>query len=318
MFFRLILIFALAVGGLAVYFLTNIYLTSVEQQTARQIREENDLRNVLVFARDLQRGTKLSPSDLVWQERKKDTIPALAYVNETTPDAVNSLVNSVVARGVSKGELVLPDIILSTSAGFMALAIRPGMRAIAIRTSTVQIAGGFVQPEDRIDVIHTVVRDLDGDGIANGISETILSDVRVLAVGGIPTDRTVAKTVDQQQENKQLTGSKPIPAETITLELTDEQARLLIAAGTNGAITFALRPIGNPTNLPQTGKLTTLATETTGTAAAPTPQPVQTTPTVAAPAPTSQVPQPPQTTRSVRVISPTQQTVVQFPAETRQ
>ncbi|MDA7827505.1 Flp pilus assembly protein CpaB [Rhodobacteraceae bacterium] len=311
MIFRIILVFALGIGGIGVYFLTNIYLASIEQEAAQKVREENDLRSVLAFGRDLQRGTKLSEQDLVWQERKKDSIPASAYVRETMPNAVQNLANTFIARGVSAGELVLPELILSSGAGFMALAIRPGMRAIAVRTSAVQIAGGFVQPEDRIDVIHTVVRDLDGDGVANGISETILQNVRVLAVGAIPTDRTIAKTSAEQQQAKGVTGDKVVQAETITLELTDEQARLLISAGTNGAITFALRPVGNPTLLPETGSLKTMTNE--NDARTVIVEPAQG--TVPSPPIVEQRVAPKPAERKVYVISPSGQSTVIFQGE---
>jgi pilus assembly protein CpaB len=191
---------------------------------------------------------------LTWQERKQETIPVGAYIQSAAPQIVTSLSGRFIGRGVSVGELVSADLIVSGEAGFMALAIRPGMRAISIRTSAVQMAGGFVQPEDRLDVIHTVVRDLDGDGIANGISETILHNVRVLAVGDVPTKRTTeSASLEQDGPDKTVKNS-----ETVTLELTDEQARLLISAGTSGVITFALRPVGNPTLAPQIGSVRTL------------------------------------------------------------
>ncbi|NVK30425.1 MAG: Flp pilus assembly protein CpaB [Gammaproteobacteria bacterium] len=258
MIIRILLLMTIAVGGLGVYYLTQIYFNRVEAQAQQQFLTENNLQGVLIFAKDLPRGTRLSAADFMWEERLKETIPATAYKRDSNPNIIETLSDSFSARAVSAGELVSPDVILSSGAGFMALAIRPGLRAIAVRTSAVQIAGGFVQPEDRLDVIHTVMRDLDGDGITNGLSETILENVRVLAVGDVPTERFVAKTSEQQDKNKTLTGDKVIQAETITLELSEAQARILISAGSSGSVTFALRPVENPSAMPKTGSLKTL------------------------------------------------------------
>lgn len=236
------------------------YLRNAERQAVEQIRQENNLKNVLTFSRSLARGTKITESDLLWEERKAETIPFGTFVREDNSNALSQVINTVVSQAVAKGEVVIPDILLTSGSGFMALAIRPGMRAVAFRASQLQMVGGFVQPEDRVDIIHTVIRDLDGDGIANGISEVLISNVRVLAVGEIPTQRTVNRTSSEQEGNS-IVGTEPLQADKVTLELSEEQVRLLISASTTGTITFSLRPVGNPIEIPKIESSRTLQQE---------------------------------------------------------
>ena len=65
------------------------------------------------------------------------------------------------------------------AAGFMAAMLTPGMRAVSIVISAESGAGGFILPNDRVDVILT--RKFDGTP-PRVVAKAILSNVRVLAV----------------------------------------------------------------------------------------------------------------------------------------
>lgn len=263
MLLRIIVFIVIVGGGVGVYFISNLYFSSVEEEAAENARIANSLTRVLVFKSNLRRGTKISEIDVEWQDRKSGDYPSDAVeYNPSRQDIVNTTTRYI-AVDVRAGELVTEDKLLSGNAGFMALAIGPGMRALAIPTNTVQLAGGFVQPEDRLDIIHTIVRDLDGDGIANGISEIILENVRVLAVGATASENTTAKTTTEQT-GVDVGSNKVLLAETITLELSEQQAKLLVSAGTIGSITFAIRPINNPSDLTRIGQIRTVGQEKVG------------------------------------------------------
>lgn len=261
MFLRMIFLVFIVSGGIGVYFISNTYFTAVEEVAAESARLENSLTRVLIFKANLRRGTKISEVDVEWQDRKSGDYPSNAIEYNSSRQDIVTIATRYLAVDVRSGELVTEDKLLSGYAGFMALAIRPGMRAIAIQANAVQLAGGFVQPEDRLDIIHTIVRDLDGDGIANGISEIILENVRVLAIGETATEKTTAKT-STEQSGAGVGDNRTILAETITLELSEQQAKLLISAGTTGSLTFAIRPIDNPSDLARVGEIRTVGQET--------------------------------------------------------
>jgi pilus assembly protein CpaB len=113
-------------------------------------------------------------------------------------------------------------------AGFMAAILPSGMRAVSTQISPETGAGGFILPNDRVDVIVTR-RDPDKTGGGNDqTSETVLTNIRVLAI-------------DQNIEEKG--GQKVVVGKTATLELTPGQAETLTLAQHLGSLSLALRSI---------------------------------------------------------------------------
>jgi pilus assembly protein CpaB len=141
---------------------------------------------------------------------------------------------------VLAGDIVRPTQLVGGAAGFLSDAITPNMRAVSIRVTSDKIAGGFILPNDRVDVVHTIVRDIDGDGLSNGISNTILRNVRVLAVGAISADRTVSTSAERQAPLTSQEPNRVLSGETVTLEVNEEQARVLFSAGASGTLTLTL------------------------------------------------------------------------------
>ena len=94
--------------------------------------------------------------------------------------------------------------------GFMAAILPSGMRAVSTKLRLKPGAGGFILPNDRVDVIMTP-RNRDDKG-GDRTSETILRNVRVLAI-------------DQNVEEKN--GQKVVVGKTATLELSPGQAETL-------------------------------------------------------------------------------------------
>jgi pilus assembly protein CpaB len=116
--------------------------------------------------------------------------------------------------------------------GFMAAILPAGMRAISTQISAETGAGGFILPNDRVDVILTPRggRDSDKNG---GASETILRNVRVLAI-------------DQTIEEKN--GLKVVVGKTATLELAPGQTETLALSQQLGVLSLALRSIADTTD----------------------------------------------------------------------
>jgi pilus assembly protein CpaB len=112
----------------------------------------------------------------------------------------------------------------------MAAILPSGMRAVSTQISPETSAGGFILPNDHVDVILTR-RDKDAEkatGSEVHTSETILANVRVLAI-------------DQAVEEKN--GQKVVVGKTATLELAPRQAETLALAHQLGTLSLALRSI---------------------------------------------------------------------------
>jgi pilus assembly protein CpaB len=107
----------------------------------------------------------------------------------------------------------------------MSAILPAGMRAISTEISAETGAGGFILPNDYVDVILT--REQQNEGF---VSEMILRNVRVLAI-------------DQVLQEKD--GQKTAVGKTATLELTPRQTETLALARRRGALSLALRSLAD-------------------------------------------------------------------------
>ena len=114
---------------------------------------------------------------------------------------------------------------MAMQSGFMAATLSDGMRAISIPISTDSGAGGFILPNDRVDVILT--RKPDGNG-TRGFAKTIVTNLRVLAVD---------QTYRQEKDTRTVVGK------TATVEVSPEQAELIAGAGIGGVLSLSLAPL---------------------------------------------------------------------------
>ena len=109
----------------------------------------------------------------------------------------------------------------------MAATLTPGNRAISIPVTVESGAGGFILPNDRVDLMMT---ELVSDNPKRYMAHVVLTNIRVLAM-----DQTVKQDKDQ----------KTVLARTATLEVSPSQARIVARAQAAGPITLTLRPLGD-------------------------------------------------------------------------
>lgn len=236
---RIIIVVLAILSGGATWLFLSLSTANVEQSATDEVPQV--ITQVLVYARDLPRGTRLTNDVYRWEERQPQNIPTDAFSSVDPAPAIPVSVQRMLLRtDVLSGDIVRPTQMVSGVAGFLSLAVSPNMRAVAIRVTSDKIAGGFILPEDRVDVVHTVVRDIDGDGVSNGVSQTILRNVRVLAIGETPTDQTVSRTAEQQDALSGQAPSRVLLGDTVTLEVSEEQARVLFSAAASGTLTLTL------------------------------------------------------------------------------
>jgi pilus assembly protein CpaB len=188
---------------------------------------------VLVAARDVAQGAALQPSDLaVALFPTRSVAPSFVRLS-AQPSAQADLVGAVTRRAYVQGEpITLSGVVQPEGRGFMAAQLDPGYRAVAIQISRETAAGGYIQPNDRVDVIVTArSRNGDGGGGENVSSNIVLEDIRVLALG----ETTQTQTSGEAPE--------PIDAGVAVLELSAEDARVLALADELGSLSLALRGV---------------------------------------------------------------------------
>jgi Flp pilus assembly protein CpaB len=136
-------------------------------------------------------------------------------------------------RSVYRGEPIRePKLVKANGSGFMAAILPTGMRAISTEISPETGAGGFILPNDRVDVILSRrEKNPDRGGSADIVnSEVILANVRVLAIDQAPKEKD---------------GQSAVIGKTVTLELRPEQGQVLARARQSGTLSLALRSIAD-------------------------------------------------------------------------
>ncbi|HXW26043.1 MAG TPA: Flp pilus assembly protein CpaB [Xanthobacteraceae bacterium] len=186
---------------------------------------------ILVAKSDINMGQVVSAQDIQWQVWPLSAASSYFVRKKDRPDAVQQLTGSIARAPFAAGEPIREaKLIKANGSGFMAALLPSGMRAISTEISAETGAGGFILPNDRVDVILTR-RDREVEkatGIEAHVSETILSDVRVLAI-------------DQTIEEKN--GQRVVVGKTATLELSPRQAETLAVSRQRGTLSLALRSL---------------------------------------------------------------------------
>jgi pilus assembly protein CpaB len=221
-----VLAIAIGAGGIAAYLASGSDSTPPPAEPVAQLQTVD----VLIAKSDVGLGQTLAAEGMQWQ-----TWPAAAASNSfirrgERPDAIAQLAGSIARSPFIAGEPIRePKLIKANGAGFMAAILPSGMRAISTEISPETGAGGFILPNDRVDVILSR-RDRDRNGIEMVVSEIIMANVRVLAIDQAPKERE---------------GQNAVVGKTVTLELKPEQAEELARARQSGTLSLALRSIAD-------------------------------------------------------------------------
>ena len=187
------------------------------------------MSEVLVASSNIQPGLALTTDMVKWQSWPTKAVDSSFITHASAPNLDDALKGTVVRVPLYAGEPISnTSIVHGDAAGFMAARLQPGMRAVSITISVDSGAGGFILPNDRVDVMLTTK--ITDTTPPRAKVKTILSDVRVLAVD---------QTFSQDKNTKTVVGK------TATLELTPAQAELVAAAQNTGIISLSLRGLGD-------------------------------------------------------------------------
>lgn len=222
-----VLTVAVAAGGFAALLAGR----SEKPVVASKVEAKADTVDILVAKSDLPRGQTISPADVFWEAWPATTAAGNFIRKSDQPQALENLTGMLVRAPFVAGEPIREaKLVNSKGSGFMAAILPSGMRAVSTPVSPETGAGGFILPNDRVDVILTPRGTTANDRAANTTSETVLRNIRVLAI-------------DQTVEEKN--GQKVVVGKTATLELTPRQAETLALSHQLGTLSLALRSIAD-------------------------------------------------------------------------
>jgi pilus assembly protein CpaB len=259
--------FAVMMALLAAY-LAKVWLDSrapVVQQVQVQ-SEPTGMIQVLVAARPIPVGTKLSREDFKWSawpesavekrfidesklskaaldaQQQAATTPTTPVVKPSTDKAEGAtetvVIGAIARRQILEGEPIgVEAIIQPGDHSVVSAVIAAGMRAFSFPIQAENAAAGFINPGDHVDVLlASNVRAAIGDGgggskkddvIINWSTETVLHDVKVLAI-------------DQQLSHDSKDGPAVI-GKIATVEVSPADAERILAAQQLGSLSLVLR-----------------------------------------------------------------------------
>jgi pilus assembly protein CpaB len=190
-----------------------------------------DTTEILVAQKDIGMGHVLGPNDIQWQVWPTSAASPNFIRKGDKPDAIQQVAGSIARTPLVAGEPVREaKLIKADGSGFMAAILPSGMRAVSTEISPETGAGGFILPNDHVDVLLTR-RDREAEkqaGVDVHTSEIILNNIRVLAI-------------DQTVEEKN--GQRVVVGKTATFEVTPRQAETLALSRQLGTLSLALRSI---------------------------------------------------------------------------
>lgn len=223
-----VLAVAIIAGG------TAAMLVGGEEPPPRIVEKRAPTSDVLVASAEIDMGQVLGTELLAWRAWPESG--AAGFITRSAqPDAMEELKGAIARQPFVAGEPIrMQKVVKADGSGFMSAILPAGMRAVATEISAETGAGGFILPNDRVDVILT--RKDDGGGDERYSSRTILTNVRVLAI-------------DQRVSEQD--GQKVVVGRTATLELLPRQTEVLTLARQLGSLSLALRALvdSNPNGL---------------------------------------------------------------------
>jgi pilus assembly protein CpaB len=226
----IVLTIALGAGGVAAYLASGS--DSAPPPPTEPVVQMQTV-DVLVAKSDIGLGQTITPNDVLWQAWPAATASNSFIRRSDRPDATKEVTGSIARSPFVAGEPIRePKLIKANGSGFMAAILPQGMRAVSTEISPETGAGGFILPNDRVDVILTR-REKNPDPKVSGdliIPMILLSNIRVLAIDQAPKEKD---------------GQNSVVGKTVTLELKPEQTALLAGARQAGTLSLALRSIAD-------------------------------------------------------------------------
>lgn len=228
----LLIVVAIVAGGLAAFLATRGNNPRPQQETATVELQREARAQVLVANRAIGLGQRLTEADVGWQDWPEGALRSEFITASAVPDAPQQVAGSVARFEFFPGEPIREAKLVNSTQGYLSAVIGQGMRAVSVAVNPDSASGGYIVPNDRVDIVLTRS---GGD-----YSETILSNIRVLAIGTrLGEAGTTGGQVDPDNPSSQVFES----AEIATLEVTPAQSETILQSGSIGRLTLVLRSV---------------------------------------------------------------------------
>jgi pilus assembly protein CpaB len=220
---RLAAVVAALLTGAVAYVAARHYLASEERAAEARVAERHQKRAVLVARTDLTAGTVLDAGLLAARQIPVRYVAASAAL----PQEVARVEGQRLLHDVRGGEPILWPSLAGGEDTTLSAGLQRGRRALTFPVDEVNALSGMLTPGDVIDLLYTAPG-------AAGVPAVrpLLQRVTVLATG---------RSTGPAGADDGARGTSAAEFATITLDLTPEQAQLVVLAQRAGELTAVLR-----------------------------------------------------------------------------
>lgn len=217
----------------------------------QKVTQSSEQIKIVVAAKNLSIGDELNEKSLRYQKWPENAVFEGA-IRQEKGKKPHELVQGTLRRTLAAGEPVMKSALVpEESYNYMTASLAPGMRAYSLKLSAEELAGGFVKPGDHVDLLLTyrasvryrgsdnAIKDMIESNLNNKATETILQNIKVIAVGQDIEREEVGENSTQKK--------KKATSAIVTFEVTRKQAEVIAMARDLGKVSLSLRKLGDDT-----------------------------------------------------------------------
>jgi pilus assembly protein CpaB len=225
-----IVMFALAAGSAVMAGVLAKGMIGKPAATETEVVTKVKTVSVLVASKDIDVGERLASGTIIWKDWPADNVLDVMITKDERPDADTSMAETRARIQMFEGEPINEKKVVDPkTGGFMSAVLPKGMRALSVAISARSSAGGFIMPNDKVDILLT--RKISGTNTSFARTETVISNVRVLAINQV---------FRQAKEGEEVALKE---GQTATVELAPAQAEIIARVESEGELSLALRSI---------------------------------------------------------------------------
>lgn len=230
----MLLAIAVVAAGLAAYLATR---GGGDPQTVEQVVEvDAPQTRILVASAQIGVGQRLTPALVQWQDWPQSAARAEYITVSAVPDAPEQLTGTIARFEIFPGEPILETKLVRADEGYLSAVLAKGMRAVSLPVTAESSAGGYIVPNDRVDIVQTLATE------AGVETRTVIENVKVLAIGlRLGEHGTTAGAETPEDPSAQIFQDKTIA----TVELDPLQASAVVTAISRGNLSLVLRSIAD-------------------------------------------------------------------------
>lgn len=238
----LLLLVALIAGGAAAWLATRHDIvppgTRPAAETAAKPAPEvvaEPRVKILVAKQAIAVGQRLADS-VDWEDWPQGAMRPEYVANDKAPDAVTGMAGAIARYEIFPGEPIRTDKLAMPGQGYLSAILDSGLRGVSVAVSPEAASGGFIRPDDHVDVVLT----RNGDNH----TETILHNVRVMAINAQLGNSNAGDNADGGDKPDDKGNAKVFTDRALaTLELDPTQAEVIINATAVGKLSLVLRAL---------------------------------------------------------------------------